>query len=272
LNAVDLLSSGRTSPAPVTALSLQNITLTYATSRGPLLALGPLDLDVAEGEFVAVIGPSGCGKSTLLKILSGLLSVSSGRVELGGQVIAGPRKDVGIVFQQPTLLPWKTVRENVLAPVRVMRIYSAVYKRKAEELLDMVGLSSFLDHYPHELSGGMQQRVAIARGLLHDPKLLLMDEPFAALDALTRDQMTIELQTIWERSQKSVILITHSIPEAVFMADRVIVLSERPGRIIHTEHVRLPRPRGLDSMATAEFATTCDRLRRLLTTKEATHA
>jgi NitT/TauT family transport system ATP-binding protein len=264
-----------TPPAPrgSSNLSLQGVALTYATSRGPLDALGPLDLDVADGEFVAVLGPSGCGKSTLLRILSGLLPVSSGQVVLRGETIDGPRKDVGIVFQQPTLLPWKTVLENVLAPVRVMRIYSDTYKREAEVLLDMVGLSAFASHYPHELSGGMQQRVAIARGLLHDPKLLLMDEPFAALDALTRDQMTVELQTVWERSRKSVILITHSIPEAVFMADRVIVLSSRPGRIIHTEHVTLPRPRGLDSMATAEFTAICDRLRRLLTVNlRANHA
>ncbi|MDB5516458.1 MAG: transporter [Tardiphaga sp.] len=262
-----------TPPAPRGSanLSLQGVALTYATSRGPLDALGPLDLDVADGEFVAVLGPSGCGKSTLLRILSGLLPVSQGRAVLRGETIDRPRKDVGIVFQQPTLLPWKTVLENVLAPVRVMRIYSDTYRRQAEALLDMVGLSAFASHYPHELSGGMQQRVAIARGLLHDPKLLLMDEPFAALDALTRDQMTVELQTVWERSQKSVILITHSIPEAVFMADRVIVLSARPGRIIHTEHVKLPRPRGLDSMATAEFSAICDRLRRLLTVKPETH-
>ena len=247
-----------------TNLLIDNVTLTYQATRGPIDALGPLSLEVADGEFVAVLGPSGCGKSTLLRIVSGLLPVTSGRLVLGGAEINRPHKDVGIVFQQPTLLPWKTVLENVLAPVRVMGIYSPAFLRRAKELIAMVGLSAFADHYPSELSGGMQQRVAIARGLLHDPKLLLMDEPFAALDALTRDQMTLELQSIWERSQKSVILITHSISEAVFMADRVIVLSARPGRIVHTEHVDLARPRGLSSMATKEFSATCDRLRRLL--------
>ena len=246
-------------------LSLRNLSLTYNTSRGPLPALGPLSFEVADGEFVAVLGPSGCGKSTLLKILSGLLRPSGGQALLDDGVIDKPRPDVGIVFQQPTLLPWKTVRENVLMPVRVLGTYSAELGRKAEDLLAMVGLGAFAEHYPHELSGGMQQRVAIARGLIHEPKLLLMDEPFAALDALTREQMIIELQSIWERTRKSVIFITHSIPEAAFMADRILVLSARPGRLVHVEQVSLPRPRGIESMAAPEFVAICDRLRRLFT-------
>jgi NitT/TauT family transport system ATP-binding protein len=228
-----------------------------------------MDLEVADGEFVAVLGPSGCGKSTLLKVLSGLLLPSQGEARLGGVPIDRPRQDVGIVFQQPTLLPWKSVRENVLMPIRVLGIYSPEYRRKADELIDMVGLGQFADHYPHELSGGMQQRVAIARGLIHEPKLLLMDEPFAALDALTREQMVVELQAIWERTRKSVVFITHSIQEAAFMADRIVVLSSRPGRIIHVETVGLPRPRSLDSMAAPEFVAICDRLRRLFSQKEA---
>lgn len=248
-----------------TKLSLQDVSVTYRTSRGPLDALGPLSIDVADGEFVAILGPSGCGKSTLLKIISGLLPPSEGRAALNGAPITKPRQDVGIVFQQPTLLPWKTVIENVLAPIRVQRAYSPEAQRKADQLLEMVGLGGFARHYPHELSGGMKQRVAIARGLIHEPQLLLMDEPFAALDALTREQMTVELQEIFERTRKSVVLITHSIQEAVFMADRVIVLSTRPGRIIRTETIGLPRPRGLDTMALPEFTATCDRLRRLFT-------
>jgi NitT/TauT family transport system ATP-binding protein len=247
------------------ALSLQDLSVTYDTSRGPLDALGPISLDVKDGEFVAILGPSGCGKSTLLKILSGLMPPGAGRAVLGGSPIDKPRRDVGIVFQQPTLLPWKTVLENVLVPVRVLGLYSPDVHKRAEELIHMVGLSKFSQHYPHELSGGMQQRVAIARGLVHEPTLLLMDEPFAALDALTREQLTLELQSIWERTRKSVIFITHSIQEAAFMADRIVVLSPRPGRIVHVETVGVARPRGLDSLSTPEFVATCDRLRRLLT-------
>jgi NitT/TauT family transport system ATP-binding protein len=243
-------------------LSLQGVALTYATSRGPLDALGPLDLDVADGEFVAVLGPSGCGKSTLLRILSGLLPVSQGRAVLRGETIDRPRKDVGIVFQQPTLLPWKTVLENVLAPVRVMRIYSDAYRQQAEALLDMVGLSAFANHYPHELSGGMQQRVAIARGLLHDPKLLLMDEPFAALDEQTRMTMGDELLRIWAATGKTVVFVTHSLTEAVYLADEVIVMSPRPGRIVDHLQVSLPRPRTYEMLSGDAFGTLRDRIWR----------
>ncbi len=245
-------------------LSLRDVGLTYRTKRGPFPALGPMTLHCADGEFVAVLGPSGCGKSTLLKLASGLLPPTQGEIRLHDNLILGPRKDVGIVFQQPTLLPWKTVRENVLMPLRVLRTYRPSDQEKASRLLATVGLERFADNYPHELSGGMQQRVGIARSLIHEPKLLLMDEPFAALDALTREQMTLELQSIWQRTGQLVLFITHSIPEAVILADRVIVLSAGPGRIIHEEKVSIPRPRGLESMATAEFTDTCNRLRQLL--------
>jgi NitT/TauT family transport system ATP-binding protein len=255
--------------APDKYLWARDLSVVYETSQGPLAALGPLDLDVGHGEFVAVLGPSGCGKSTLLKIFSGLLPPTTGRAELSGISIDGPRNDVGIVFQQPTLLPWKTVQENILMPVRVLGTYGKQHAIKAGELMDMVGLASFGEHYPHELSGGMQQRVGIARALIHEPRLLLMDEPFAALDALTREQITFDLQDIWESSKKAVVLITHSIPEAVLMADRVIVLSQRPGRVVHSETVNLPRPRGLDSMKDPQFADIADRLRRILTTRPA---
>jgi NitT/TauT family transport system ATP-binding protein len=248
-------------------LSARNLSLIYETSQGPLAALGPLDLDVSDGELVAILGPSGCGKSTLLKIFSGLLQPTTGLAELAGTSIDAPRRDVGIVFQQPTLLPWKTVKENILMPVRVLGTYATQHEFKARELMEMVGLSNFGEHYPHELSGGMQQRVGIARALIHEPRLLLMDEPFAALDALTREQITFDLQDIWEGSKKAVVLITHSIPEAVLMADRVLVLSPRPGRIVHAEAVNLPRPRGLDSMKSPEFAEATDRLRRILTSR-----
>ncbi|CAN5412573.1 ABC transporter ATP-binding protein [soil metagenome] len=238
------------------------LSVTYSGSRGALKAVGPLTLDVAEGEFVALLGPSGCGKSTLLSVAAGLLAPTDGQVSIAG----GERRrgDIGIVFQQPTLLPWKTVRDNVLVPATLMGLDAQRHGRRADELIEMVGLTGFGAAYPHELSGGMQQRVAIARALIADPKVLLLDEPFAALDALTREQMTLELQTIWERSRKTVILVTHSIQEAVFMADRIVVLSTRPARIIHIEPVDLPRPRGLDTMAAPEMAALSDRLRRLL--------
>ena len=255
------------------SLELRDLALTYATTRGPLEALGPLSLAVGEHEFVAILGPSGCGKSTLLKLLSGLLKQTSGQAVLDGEAIDKPRRDVGIVFQQPTLLPWKTVRENVLVPIRVLRTDSPAAQQRTDELLAMVGLGAFAAHYPGELSGGMQQRVGIARALVHQPKLLLMDEPFAALDALTREQMTLDLQSIWERERKQVVFITHSIPEAVFLADRVVVLSTRPGRIVHVEPIELERPRDLSSMASPQFAAYCDRLRRLFThPREAVHA
>lgn len=245
------------------SLSLRELSLTYQTSRGPLDALGPVSFDLADGEFVAVLGPSGCGKSTLLKLLSGLLPATSGQALLDGEPIDRPRRDVGIVFQKPTLLPWKTVRDNVLVPLKVLGTRSPATERRADELIEMVGLQSFAQHYPHELSGGMQQRVGIARGLAHDPDVLLMDEPFAALDALTREQMTVELQSITNAAQKSVVFITHSIAEAAFLADRIMVLSPRPGRIVEVVNVSLPRPRDLSSMTSPAFIETTDHLRRL---------
>jgi NitT/TauT family transport system ATP-binding protein len=244
-------------------LSLSDLQLTYQTSRGPLEALGPLSFDQADGEFIAVLGPSGCGKSTLLKLLSGLLPATHGEARLNGEIIDRPRRDVGIVFQKPTLLPWKTVRENVLVPLRVLGTQTPETERRADELVAMVGLEAFAQYYPHELSGGMQQRVGIARGLVHDPALLLMDEPFAALDALTREQMTLELQAITNAAKKSVIFITHSIAEAAFLADRIIVLSERPGVIVEVVTVSLPRPRDLSSMVSPAFIEITDHLRRL---------
>lgn len=253
-------------------LSLRELSLTYQTSRGPLEALGPLSFDVEDGEFVAVLGPSGCGKSTLLKLLSGLLAPTHGEAILNGATIDRPRGDVGIVFQKPTLLPWKTVRDNVLVPLRVLGTETPATRQRADDLIAMVGLEAFAAHYPHELSGGMQQRVGIARGLVHDPAILLMDEPFAALDALTREQMTLELQSISNSARKSVIFITHSIQEAAFLADRIVVLSPRPGRIVEIENVGLPRPRDLASMTSPAFTMLCDRLRRLFTSVTGTVA
>ena len=242
-------------------LSIENLTVTYASARGPLTALRELSLDVGNGEFVAVLGPSGCGKSTLLNIASGLLAPSKGRVAIRGEAVSAPRRDVGIVFQQPTLLPWKTVLQNVLVPMQTMSQPIEPHVARARELIRLVRLEGFESHYPHELSGGMQQRVGIARGFMHDPQLLLMDEPFAALDAMTREHMTDELQAMWMHSGKSVLFITHSIPEAVYLADRVVVLSARPGTVVDVVEVPIARPRRLDTLGSPEFNAICSRLR-----------
>jgi NitT/TauT family transport system ATP-binding protein len=247
--------------AASSGLVVDGVRLTYETRRGPLTALDGLTFSTAAGEFVAVLGPSGCGKSTLLRLISGLLPPSAGTIHLAGAKVEKPRPDVGMVFQQPTLLPWQTVRANVMMPVRALGLDVARYRPVADQLLQLVGLEKFADAYPGELSGGMQQRVAVARSLVHDPALLLMDEPFAALDAMTRESMMVELQRIWMGTGKSVLFITHSIPEAVFLSDRIVVMSPRPGRVIAIVAVELARPRTLHSMADQTFVSLADRLR-----------
>jgi NitT/TauT family transport system ATP-binding protein len=244
-------------------LSLQGVDVTYRSRRGDVPALKGLDVALGNGEFLAVLGPSGCGKSTLLKLVSGLLPPSRGTITLRDAVISGPRPDVGMVFQQPTLLPWRTVTGNVLLPIETLRQDMAKGRERAASLLRLVGLERFARHYPHELSGGMQQRVGIARGLIHDPSLLLMDEPFAALDAMTREHMMIELQRIWLATSKSIVFITHSIPEAIFLADRVVVLSTRPGHVIADIPIDIPRPRTLDAMSSTRFGELSRELRNL---------
>jgi NitT/TauT family transport system ATP-binding protein len=234
----------------------------YSTSScGIVLALDDIQFDVAEGEFVALVGPSGCGKSTLLKILAGLLPPSSGEVRLRSVPVTGPRRDVGVVFQSPVLFPWRTVMENVLLPVDVQRLGREKNRSRALELLALVGLTGFEDRYPWELSGGMQQRVAITRSLMHDPALLLMDEPFGALDAMTRESLNVELQRIWLERRETILFVTHSIAEAVFLADRVFVMTPRPGRLLERIEVRMPRPRQLEVMATPEFGRIVHRIR-----------
>ncbi len=212
-------------------------------SGEPVLALDHLDMAVRDGEFVCLVGPSGCGKSTLLRLLAGLDRADAGTFTLADRRIDGPSAEVGVVFQQATLLPWLTVWQNVTVPLRVGGHRIDNREGAVRELLRIAGLVGFENKYPYELSGGMQQRVAIVRALTRDPKLLLMDEPFGALDALTREKMNAELQRIWLASRKTVVLITHSIDEAVFLGDRVIVMSARPGRIIRELAVNLPRPR-----------------------------
>ena len=230
-----------------------------------MVALQNLSATLRQGEFLSVLGPSGCGKSTLLKVVAGLLKPSGGSVKLSGIPITGPQPAVGIVFQQPTLLPWQTVLANVLLPIRTLGLDPVAGKEKAMQLLKLVGLEKFATHYPNELSGGMQQRVGIARGIIHDPTLLLMDEPFAALDAMTREHMMLELQRIWIATAKSVVFITHSIPEAVFLSDRIVVLSSRPGRSVRDIEVNLPRPRTLATMADPAFSALTNELRALFT-------
>jgi len=234
-------------------IAARGLSKRYATRDGALPALEHISFSVGEGEFVAVVGPSGCGKSTLLKILAGLLPASDGEALLRGTPIDGPRRDIGVVFQSPVLLPWRTVLDNVLLPVDVQHLGREEHLKTAVDLLTLVGLQGFERRYPWELSGGMQQRVAITRALIHDPAMLLMDEPFGALDAMTREHMNLELQRIWLEKKKTVLFITHSIPEAVFLGDRVLVMTSRPGRIIDNRKVELPRPRSLDVMNTPAF-------------------
>ncbi|WP_439572092.1 ABC transporter ATP-binding protein [Phreatobacter sp.] len=250
-------------------LTVENVGLVYETSRGPLTALEGLDFRVGDGEFVSVLGPSGCGKSTLLKLASGLILPTAGSLTLDGERITGPRPDAGIVFQQPTLLPWRRVIDNVLVPIRAMGRNVRDYRDKAQALIELVGLAGFENHYPHELSGGMQQRVGIARGLVHDPAMLLMDEPFAALDAMTRETMMDEIQRIWARTRKSVLFITHSIPEAVYLSDRVLVMSPRPGRVIEEVAVDLPRPRTMATLDDRRFVALASHLRAQFRATEA---
>jgi NitT/TauT family transport system ATP-binding protein len=249
--------------APLIAVSrLEKTYLTRAGSR--IRALADVTLDVAAGEFVTIVGPSGCGKTTLLRVLGGLLAASSGSVELLGRRVAGPSRNVGMVFQDPVLLPWRTVLENVMLPVAVLRLDRRTHHRRALDLLGLVGLAGFEDKYPHELSGGMRQRVSLARALVHDPALLLMDEPFGALDAMTREAMNLELQRIWRESGKTVAFITHSIPEAAFLGDRVVVMSPRPGRIVDVVSIDLERPRDLDMLGSDAFGSYTRKIRRLL--------
>jgi NitT/TauT family transport system ATP-binding protein len=238
------------------------VSKTYRTQDGDVPSLRPLDFSVDQGEFLVVVGPSGCGKSTLLKLIAGLLPPSEGEIRVEGRVVTKPHADVGIVFQSPLLLPWRSVFRNVMMPVEVKGLPRAEYEARARALLKMVGLEGFENKYPWQLSGGMQQRASICRALVHDPKIVLMDEPFGALDAMTRERMNVELQRIQRETGKTVLLITHSIPEAVFLADRVLVMSERPGSIAAIYQVSLARPRSLDVLADPAFVQLTQTIRR----------
>ena len=226
-----------------------------------VLALKDIDCTIEQGSFVTIVGPSGCGKSTLLRILAGLLDYDIGRVTLDGQPIRGTRRDVGVVFQSSILLPWRTILENVMLPAEVLGIPAKQARERAMQLLAMVRLEGFEHKLPRQLSGGMQQRASIARALLHDPKILLMDEPFGALDAMTRESMNVELLKLRERTGATIMLVTHSIPEAVFLGDRVVVMSPRPGRVTQVIDVDLPATRTLDLINTERFGSHVSRIR-----------
>ena len=223
------------------------------TYPGGVEAIRETRFHVVPGEFLSLLGPSGCGKSTLLMMIAGLLAPTRGRIRVADAEVRGPRRDVGVVFQSPVLLPWRTVLDNVLLPVEMLRLRRADYEGRARALLVMAGVDDFAARLPHELSGGMKQRVAICRALVHDPALLLMDEPFSALDALTRDQMGLELLRLWDVDKKTVVFVTHSIREAVFLSDRVLVMTPRPATIALETEVKLPRPRTMELQESDEF-------------------
>jgi NitT/TauT family transport system ATP-binding protein len=227
-------------------------------------AVADVSLDIAKNEFVCLVGPSGCGKSTLLRLAAGLLLPDRGGVSIGGERVREPRSDTGIVFQSPTLLPWATILDNVLFPAKMMGLAGPEIRERARSLLKLVGLEGLERRFPRELSGGMQQRAGICRALIHNPDVLLMDEPFGALDALTREELTIELLRIWTTQPKTILFVTHSIPEAVMLSDRVAVMSARPGRVAEVLRVDLPRPRSFEMESADEFHRCTQRIRQLI--------
>ncbi len=241
---------------------VDRVGMTYAAVSGPVEALSDVSLRVGRGELIAVVGPSGCGKSTLLRLVAGLRGATTGEIRVGGRAVTRPMPDVGMVFQAPILLKWRSVLDNVLLPAELAGLDRDRYRARAVDLLRLVGLGEFAAKRPRELSGGMQQRASLCRALLLDPPLLLMDEPFGALDALTRDELNVELLGVWGETRptggeasdrKTILFVTHSIPEALFLADRVVVMTPRPGRIAAVVEVALPRPRTMQTRASARF-------------------
>lgn len=239
-------------------ITTENLTVAF----GPMAALGPVSLEIKPGEFVAIIGPSGCGKSTLIRVVAGLQSPTSGHVHLDDRPLVGPSRRVGLMFQDANLMPWRTVTDNITLPLELAGVGRATRQSAAQKLLPILGLGGFENAHPADLSGGMAQRVALGRVLIQDPDLLLLDEPFGALDALTREQISLDLLRI--RQSKTVVMVTHDINEAVLLSDRVLVMSHRPGRIIGDMPVHLPRPRNLDQMYRSEFVEITRRVRSAL--------
>jgi NitT/TauT family transport system ATP-binding protein len=238
-------------------IRLHNVGKIYQTKSGTIEACSDINLDIKDSEFVAIVGPSGCGKTTIMKMVAGLAPYTSGTITVGGKRVEAPQTDVGIVFQEAIMLDWRDVLENVMLQVDIRRMDRAEYEPIARGLLKATGLSGFEKKKPYELSGGMRQRVSICRALVHGPKMLLMDEPFGALDALTREQISMDIQRLWMETRKTALHITHSIPEAVLLADRVVVMGPRPGRIVEVIDIDLPRPRRLDQLSSkfGEYST-----------------
>ena len=242
---------------------IQNVSKTYVSPSGDVLALTGVSLNIRNGEFISLLGPSGCGKSTLLKLVAGLDVATTGTLSLAGETIKGPPAGLGMVFQKDVLLDWRTVLQNVMLPIEMQDLNKAEYLDRAKHLLKLFGLGDFLNKHPWELSGGMRQRVAIGRALVTNPSLLLMDEPFGALDALTRDELNLELQDIWMRSGKTIIFVTHSIAEAILLSDRVCVMAARPGRVIEVIDIDFPRPRTLAVRESPQFSSYTRRVRQI---------
>lgn len=255
---LDWTRSSQSVPDKVT---IERLHKTYRTTSGRTVALQDVNLSIGKDEFVALVGPSGCGKSTLLRAISALIRPSKGRVMIDGVGLTKPSNEIGIVFQEAVLLPWRSVLDNVLLPAEILRLDPGKARTRARDLLNMVGLSGFEARYPGELSGGMQQRAAICRALIHNPTMLLMDEPFAALDAMTREELGLELLRIWSAEKKTILFVTHNINEAILLADRVVAMSPRPGRISEIVAVDLPRPRTLDMEFLPKFKSYSDRVR-----------
>jgi NitT/TauT family transport system ATP-binding protein len=249
---------------PRAILSFEGVSKIFASRRGDVHAVDGVSFTVDESEFVSIVGPSGCGKSTLLKMIAGVIAPSTGDIAIGVDGRVREAGELGMVFQTPVLLEWRSVLKNVMLPIEILRWEKRANLDRARELIDKVGLSGFEDRLPHELSGGMQQRVAIARALVFDPPILLMDEPFGALDALTRDEMAVELMRLWEDTRKTILFVTHSIDEAVLLSDRVIVMSPRPGSIRLIIEIDLPRPRSMDVRYQSEFAHYSQQIRDLI--------
>ncbi len=255
-------AAGRAAASAVAGSPISVRNVSHVFRRGDMVthALDRVDLEIEAGEFVAVLGPSGCGKSTLLKILAGLLDHTTGDIEIDGKTVTGPQTELGIVFQSPVLLDWRTILDNVLVQIELRGLDRRRYLDPALDLLRKVGLEEFKDRLPRELSGGMRQRAAIVRSLIHDPPLLMMDEPFGALDALTREQMRIDLEKLWLERRHTTVFITHGISEAVALADRVVVMTPRPGRIDDIIDIDLPRPRDKAVITSPRFAAYCDEI------------
>jgi len=242
----------------------RDLTKIYQTSSGPLLALEDVNLAVGDGELVSLLGPSGCGKSTLLNMMAGLLDVTKGSIDFRGEPVTGPSRDIGMMFQKPVLFPWRTIFENVMLSVGVLKLPKKSSELRAREVLGLVGLEQFADAYPHELSGGMQQRAALSRVLVYEPGVLLLDEPFGALDEFTREAMNLELLRLWERDKYTIVLVTHNITEAVFLSNRVVVMTPRPGRVVRIVDIDLPQPRTREVMRTSKYSDLCFEVRELL--------